>query len=488
MVLFIGRRRELSALDASLREAADGRGNCVLVSGEAGIGKSRLVAETRKRARRLGFAELEAVCQEQDRYVALASLASLMQRSVASPAESRQDLAHLLRARAGDRPLLVTIEDIHWSDDASQQWLLDLVAQVAGFPLLLLLSSRAPAADYDIEGFVERLEGHDHIRHLRLRPWSRQEVETVMRTVTGADRSVRFYYLANVFNVTGGNPLFVEELCLSSRATEAVSSETDLQSLQPLPQANIPHSVRRIIGQRIATVSRPAQTVAYLCAVHRRDFNFDLLGALTGSTWWRLRQLCEELVQAQLLVEDSEGRFHFRHALVRESLHERLLIRERRMLHERLTTAIEQVYAQTLGEHLADLTYHAYEAGCWDRALTYARLAGERALSLDAPRAAAAQFTRAIGAATRLSQTPAWPLHCQRAKALERLGEIDGALTDYATALDRVRLLEDEEGERLVIAELARLLPSLNRAHVSEYYRKIAGRPEEQKTSPPDEK
>lgn len=488
MVLFIGRRRELSALDAALREAAGGRGNCVLVSGDAGIGKSRLVTETRKRARRLGFAELETVYQKQDRFVALAPLASLMQRSAESPPEHTEGLAHFLSARADERPLLVTVEDVHWSDDASQQWLLDLAAQVAEFPLLLLLSVRAPAADYGMEGFVERLEGHEHVRHLRLRPWSRQEVETVMRTVAGANRSVRFYYLANVYNVTGGNPLFVEELCLSSRATEAVSNETDLQSLQPLPQANIPHSVRRIIGQRIGTVSRSAQTVAYLCAVHRRDFDFDLLEDLTGFTWWRLRQLCEELAQAQLFAEDSEGQFRFRHALVRESLHERLLIRERRVLHERLAAAIEQVYAETVSEHLADLTYHAFEAGCWERALTYTRMAGERALSLDAPRAAASQFTRAIEAATRLPQTPAWRLHCQRAKALEQLGENDGALTDYAMALDRVRLLEDEEGERLVIAELARLLPSLNRAHASEYYRKSAGRPAEQKTSPPDEK
>lgn len=475
MVLFIGRRRELSALDASLMEAAGGRGNCVLVSGAAGIGKSRLVVEARTGARRRGFRNLQAVCQEQDRFIALAPVATLLQRSLESPAESAQALERLLSKNAEDRPLLVTVEDIHWSDDASQKWLLDLVARVADLRLLLLLTFRTPAADYDIDGFVERLEGHSRVQHLRLQPWSRQEVEAVMRTVTGAKGSVRFYYLANVLNVTGGNPLFVEELCLSSRATETVSNETDLQSLHPLPQASIPHSVRRIIGQRIETVSRAAQNVAYLCAVHRRDFDFDLLEALTGFTWWRLRQLCEELVQAQLLVEDGEGRFHFRHALVRESLHERLLIRERRALHERLTGAIELVYAQTLSERLADLTYHAYEAGCWARALTYSRKAGERALSLSAPQAALTQFTRAIEAATRLPQTPAWRLHCRRATALEQLGDIDGALTDYATALDRVRLLEDEEGERLVIGELTRLLPSLNLAHASEYYRRIAG-------------
>lgn len=447
----------------------------MLVSGAAGIGKSRIVAEAHACARRLGFAALEAVCREQDRFMALAPLAAMWQRNGLSPAACVHSLLETLGEYAGDRPLLVTVEDVHWSDDASQQWLVELAAAIDDRPMLLLLSFRTPAADYDIEGFVARLEGYERVRRMRVAPWSRQEVEAVLRAVSGSRDAVRFYYLANVFNITGGNPLFVEELCLSSRATEVVSNETDLQSLQPLPQASIPRSVRRIIGQRIESVSRAAQGVAYLCAVHRRDVDFTLLEALTDFTWWRLRQLCEELMQAEMLVEDSGGGFRFRHALVRESLHERLLIRERRALHGRLLAAIEQVYAQTSDERLADLTYHAYEAGCWERALTYARMAGERSLALGAPRAAAAQYTRAIDAAGRLPQMPAWGLHCQRARALEQLGDIDGALTDYAMALDRVRLLEDKAGERAVIGEFTRLLPALERAHVSEYYRKIAG-------------
>lgn len=452
----------------------------MLVSGAAGIGKSRLIAEIRERARQRGFLQMDAVCQEQDRFMALAPLAALLECNPQSvPVETEREvsdaLAHLLTESAGHQPLLVTIEDVHWSDDASQKWLVNLLARVPELHLLLLLSFRTPANDYDIAGFVSLLERQTYVKHLRLQPWSRKEVEGVMSTFSKAKGAIPFYYLAKVFDVTGGNPLFVEELCLSSRATDAVSNQTDLQSLHPLPLASIPHNVRRIIGQRIQAVSRPAQNVAYLCAVHRREFDFELLEALTGFTWWRLRQLCQELVQAQLLAEDNEGRFTFRHAQVRESLHERLLIRERRVLHERLTAAIEQVYAQALPERLADLTYHAYEAGCWGRALIYTRMAGERALLLDAPRAAVAQFTRAIEAAMRLPQTPAWQLHCQRASALEQLGDIDGALTDYATALDRVRMLEDKEGEVLVVGELTRLLPSLRLAHANEYYRKIAG-------------
>ena len=275
-----------------------------------------------------------------------------------------------------------------------------------------------------------------------------------MRLVSDRQQPIRFYFLETVFNLTGGNPLFVEELCTSLTATEVVSLETDLLGLHPLPQARIPRSIKRVIRQRLQRVSRQARNLGNLCAVSGRGFDFELMQALTGCSKAGLLHLIEELIRAGLVVKRSDDHFAFRHALTRESLYDRLLIRERRALHGQVAAAIEQVYADAVQHHFGDLSYHSYKAGCWSAALSYARFAGEQALALHAPRAAVEQFTRAIEAVSRLPHVPSWELHCQRAKALETLGDLDSALTDLAMALDNARIVGDLQAEWTVIEAL----------------------------------
>lgn len=185
--------------------------------------------------------------------------------------------------------------------------------------------------------------------------------------------------------------------------------------------------------------------------------------------------ICEELVAQRLAMRTEKGHFVFQHAMVREALFDRLLVRERRAIHGVLLRALEAIYDDVIEEHHGDLTYHAYEAGYWERAVHYARLAAEQAMALHAPAAAAAQYTRAIEAAQRRSQTPSWELYCGRASALLKLGEIDRALTDCATALDSARTAGDVRAEQTVLQRLVGLLPFLPQAHASDYYRQIAG-------------
>ena len=496
MPAFIGRNRELNLIDTSLAEARAGAGNCVIVSGDAGIGKSRLISEVRRRAARQGFLILEGACHEQDRSVVFAPLVGMVRSyysalspktmadqlwllapvlsrlfhelasavSETQPALSNEPsvaqgqifdaLASWIVQRASNQPLLLTIEDVHWGDDASQKFLTQLLALIGQHPVLLLISYRTPLPDSGLDAFLALFANHAYTCSLHLRPLKRPEVEAVMRALSNSQQPIRFYFLETVFALTGGNPLFVEELCMSLTATEAVSLETDLLSLHPLPQARIPRSIRRIITQRLQRVSRQAGNLADLCAVSGREFDFELMQALLACTKGRLLQLIGELVDAGLVQQQPGGHFVFRHALTRESLYDRLLIRERRALHGQVAAAIEQVYADAVQHHFGDLSYHSYKAGCWSAALSYARLAGEQALALHAPRAAVEQFTRAIEAVSRLPHVPSWELHCQRAKALETLGDLDSALTDLAMALDNARIVGDLQAEWTVIEAL----------------------------------
>src|SRR5690606_11655077 len=134
-----------------------------------------------------------------------------------------------------------------WSDEASVACLISSLEHLKGKAALVMVSVRKPHPEGDFgEGLEEMLE-EAGARHLRLASLSRPEVAMVMRGVSGSSYPPPFYFLKQVYDMTGGNPLFVEELCLSSTATDTVSGETDLLGLHPRPQTIIPRSMRRII-------------------------------------------------------------------------------------------------------------------------------------------------------------------------------------------------------------------------------------------------
>ncbi len=504
MTTFVGRSRELIAIDALLAKVAAGRGRCLLVSGEAGVGKSRLVQEARRKALAQGFVVLDGHCEPPDAGLAYAGVASLLRnylRSLKTPGEAAgaaEELAENLlsgeRRQTGEvdgggqqlheavaawimelasSGLMVTLEDIHWCDEASLACLAAVWAQLAEAPALLVISLRKPHPAPAQEGCAENWFVEAAPDRLHLEPLSLADVSQVLKSLSGRGQVPPFYYLKHVFDLTGGNPLFVEELGRSSTATDVVSLETDLMALQPRPQATIPRSIRRIIGQRLQTVSAEARMVAGLCAAHGRTYDLTLLKMVTELPEERLRARCLELCRAQLAMEMGNGEFAFRHALLREALYELLLVRERRRLHERLMLGLEKLCGPAAGANLAALSYHAYQGGSWRRALKYCRMAAEDALALNAPQVAVTQLARAIEAADWAPDASSWELHCLRAQALEQLGECDRALTDYALALDSARSSGDGEAEARVWRALQRLLPVIRAKAADKHFNSL---------------
>lgn len=144
-----------------------------------------------------------------------------------------------------------------------------------------------------------------------------------------------------------------------------------------------------------------------------------------------LLSVVKELIAAQLVVEETDDRFAFRHALSREAVYSDLLGRERRGLHTDVLAALEQTEAPALEE----LSYHAYSAGVWEKTLTYAAHAGLRAVSMHAPRAAIEHFGRAMDAAEKLGQSPPPEVLRGRAEADHNLGDFESARAGYEAAL-----------------------------------------------------
>jgi ATP/maltotriose-dependent transcriptional regulator MalT len=512
--VFVGRSEELRQLDNALVAVQGGDGRCVLVVGEAGIGKSRLLAEIRDRAEEMGFTTLSGRCFEQDRSFPYAPLIDMLrlflaQSAVADwldalgplapelvkllpdlaadpsamintpPLEAEVEKRRLFEAltslflrQAEAGPVLIIVEDLHWSDQASLELLLYLVRHMADHPILLLLSSRSAAAQ---TGLVELLVGLDRepiAQEIRLDPLTRTEVAELLKAILGQPQELSAEFVTAIYTLTEGNPFFAEEICTSLITSGDIYYDASHWRRKPLSQIDIPDSVQRLIQQRLDRISLPARRLIDLASVSGRSFDFAVLQALTGHSEGELLALVKELMAAQLVVEEGADQFAFRHALTREALYARLLARERQTLHGQMAQAIEQIHASALEPHLEALAYHFFEAAMWTKSLEYAQRAGEKAQMLYAPHAAVEQFTRALTAAGRLSPSPPpADLYRLRGHALDTLGEFDQARVDYEAALESTRGAGDQQGAWQVLLDLGLLWASRDYERTVDYCR-----------------
>ena len=180
-------------------------------------------------------------------------------------------------------------------------------------------------------------------------------------------------------------------------------------------ELHIPRSVQDAVQQRTDRLSEPTREILTMAAVAGRRFDFALLQELTHHDEQYLLQAIKEMIAAQVVIEESEEQFAFRHALTRQAIYADLLVRERKALHRCIADTMERLYVPTLEAHLADLAYHFYEAGAWEQALKYGQLAGEQAERLYAPHTVIEQATQALDAsraridcAPGLALSPAW--------------------------------------------------------------------------------
>lgn len=510
---FVGRREEIKALATALGTVEGGLPRCILLQGEAGIGKSRLIAEVEARAVTRGFTVLTGRCFAQDRSFPYAPLVDMLRPFLTGPRggdrldalgslapalvkllpqlapkinlsnsseivdakiEKRRLFTALLSLflREADKgPLLLVLEDLHWSDEASLEFLLYLARRVVERPILLLLSTRTAAGQ---PGFVELLAELDRepvAQEIRLTPLTRVEVAALLQAILDQVQEVSAEFVDALYRLTEGNPFFVEEICTSLIASGDIYFADNQWRRRPLAQIDIPDSLQRMVEQRLEQISHPARQLIDLAAVSGRSFDFAVLQMLTGQDDEALLALVKELMAARLVVEVGADRFAFRHALTREALYVRLLVRERQRLHRQLVEAIEAVHVDSVETQLEALAYHAFAGTLWPKALDYASRAGERALALYAPHAAVEQFTRAVQAAGQLAVAPGSRLYRLRGRAFDTLGNFEGARDDYEAALSAARAAGEQQVEWQTLLDLGLLWASRDYDRAGDYCR-----------------
>lgn len=513
----VGRRAELEHLQQYLHTVHSGAGQCVLVSGEAGTGKSRLLAELSRLAHET-FQIFPVHCYEQDRafpyapfvdalrlyfarrppeavVTALGPLAvefakilpelSLVLPTVpVSPtlepeAEKRrlfEALARFLTELAQAQPLLLMVEDMHWSDEISLSFLDFFTRRLGTFPVLLVMTYRPGEESAALHQLLAQLNRKRMAHELALHTLTRPEVAVLLRTIFTLQRPVQPDLLDAIYDLTEGNPFFIEELLKALVASgEIIYADGALKS-RPAHELHIPHSVQDAVQGRVAQLRDTTRQVLTLAAVAGRRFEFAVLQAATGMPEPALVEVLKELVAAQLVVEQAADQFGFRHALTREAVYTSLLRRERIAQHRTIAETLEGLQPSASTTRSADLAYHFYEAEAWDRALVYSQQAGQQAQDLKAPREAIQHFTHALEAAQRLpAAAPLTTLYQNRGNAHDTLGMFEHARADYSAALSAAGLANDSRGEWQALIALGLLWAARDYRQAGDYFERALG-------------
>lgn len=514
----IGRTPEFAALALLVEQARGGQSHIALIAGDAGIGKSRLVSELKSFSEAQGFLIIQGVCFPTDITYPYAPLLDLLRSLVTS--DSQMGLSGAVEALARDiypllpelvleppsslpnlepeqekhrlfavlatfllhlttrMPLLLIIEDVHWSDDTSLDFLHYLMRRSASHPLLLAVTYRQDEIQPKLSNWLAQLDRERLAHEIHLMPLARNDVDRMLSIIfeerhTSFDmrRFLHGELLEVLYSLTEGNPFFVEETLSSLIATGDISYMQGFWQHRSGSKIAVPRSVQDAVQQRTAHVSEAARQVLTLAAVAGKQFDFALLQELTHYDEQELLFLMKELVAAQLVIEASADQFAFRHALTRRAIYNQLLTRERRMLHRTIAETLERQASGMLDFHLEDLATHFYQAREWQKTIDYAQRAGEKALRLYSHRAAIDYFSWALEAMDQLSLPPSPAIYRTRGQAHEMLGEFEQAQKDYTYALEAARKIGDHIAEWQSTIDLGFLWAGRDYAQVEIWFR-----------------
>jgi predicted ATPase len=411
---FVGRGRELGQLVSALDAARSGHGSLILVTGEPGIGKSRLVDELADAARDRGCSVLFGRSWDGGGAPAywpwvqvvraagadFETLASVVDRDRAGrapvsdavdPAAARfrlfDEVGRFLTEQSRSAPAVIVLEDVHAADEPSVLLLRFLATSVPEQRILLVASYRVAEPRVreagDLFAELSRLG-----RHIPLTGFSRPEIARYIEIATQAAASSS--WVERVAELTAGNPFFVGQV-VRARADQWAADDTHA----------LPEEVRALIRRRVSNLSSEAPQMLHVAAVVGREFDLRVLSETTSLSTERLIDVLGEAHDAGILLNDplKPASYEFAHDLLREAMYEGLPPTRRMELHRTVGHALERVFVADLDPHLSALAHHFAQSaplGDADIAVGYAVRAGARAARLLAYEDAARQYERAL--------------------------------------------------------------------------------------------
>jgi transcriptional regulator with AAA-type ATPase domain/tetratricopeptide (TPR) repeat protein len=446
---FVSRTREIALLEDLLAQVEDGRGQAVLLAGEAGIGKTRLLHEFRRRTRvRAAWLQGSAVSfghslpfhplidlvkhafsiqpGDSDQLVgeridsaaaafgeafqpSVRFLRSLLSINTGDAALASLDpklrragifeaIGRLLHAVSEVRPLIVVLEDLHWMDQATGEFLAMMGENLTSGRILLCATHRT--------GYTLPIAQNAFGTQLTLARVSRADTSSIVCSLVGAS-SLSAQLQQLVDEKTEGNPFFVEEVLRSLQELGLLERRGEEVGLsRPTGKIDVPDTVQDVLLGRLERLDHASLDLLRVAAVIGREFPRRVLERVIADAPQSIEERIRSLRSAELIYNARvwpDVVYAFKHTLTQEVAYETLPEIERQSLHARIGEAVEQVYADRLSEHFGLLAHHFTKAQRWDKSLEYLLAAAQQAERTFAAREALALYDDARRSAEQLA-------------------------------------------------------------------------------------
>ena len=473
---FVGREVELEQLRCAHQLAGHSQGQVVAIVGEAGVGKSRLVHEFVHSHHTADWLVLESNSASYGRATPylpviellrhyfqisvhdstqsvrekvtgkILTLDAALQDAIPpvldlldalddeSPFRSLDPLRHrqytyqavtrLLLSESRVQPVVAVFEDLHWNDSLSLGLLSELVVDAKDARLLLVVSYRPEYRD--------EWRNRPNYRQIHLDPLSSESLEELLQALLGSDPSLP-PLKSFLVERASGNPFFAEEIVRALVGTHMLEGAHGSYRLaMPFSSIEVPPTVQAVLAARIDALPAAEKRLLHEAAVIGHDAPFTLLHAICGLTEDELRGLLNNLLAAEFLYETQlfpDLQYTFKHSLTHDVTYRGVLHERRRNIHARVVDAIENLYADRLGEQVERLAHHAVRAELQEKAVHYLRQAGTKAAARSALFDARARFEQALDVLRSLPESraaleQAFDIRLELRAVLRQLGEV----------------------------------------------------------------
>ena len=530
---FVGRERELGVLLERFADVAAGRGQVMFVGGDAGIGKSRLLYEFRRAldetdhrvtwlegqcvsfGQSISFLPLidqlrknfrieefdgepEIIAKIEHGMQALGGLEPhvpfiryLLAVDPGDPAVATMDapsrrrhtfaaLRALAQGGAALRPVVLVVEDLHWMDGSSEEYLAWLMDSMATMPVMLILTYRL--------GYTPPFRTHSFQSTISLTTLAQRDALAVACAALGAT-DLPDEVAAALMEKAEGVPLFIEEVAKTLLDLGLLRRENGgLRLVKGAGTASVPDTIQDIIMARLDRLGEDGKRAVQVASVIGREFLVRLLSRVSDMKE-RLEHLLTELQGLELIYETGvpqDPSYIFKHAVIQDVAYNSLLRERRRQLHRAVGYALEELYPERLADHYEELAHHFSQGEEWAKAFDYLAHSGARAGSANANQIALDWYARALEAAAKAPATVPGKrlaeIHQRRGQILIGVGRLDEAIGEAERMMEVARAADDRRLEGEALADLAYAhymtlsldhVPDLKRA--AEEARHIAG-------------
>ncbi|MGD9194097.1 MAG: AAA family ATPase, partial [Desulfobacterales bacterium] len=424
---FVGRNRELESLLDGFERSKAGRGQAFSIVSEAGVGKSRLLYEFRKAVTNEDVIFQEGKCLSYSRGVTYHPVIDIVRSNfdikegdrdfeikeklerglkildadeaqtlpyllellgvknsgidqIALSPEARKDriikaIIQITIKASQIRPLIAAIEDLHWIDRSSEDYLKELLDSISGARVFLIFTYRPE--------FVHTWSTKSYHSQINLdRLFNRESLAMVTHLLS--TKNIESDLEELILEKTEGVPFFIEEFLKSLKDLNAIESKDGIYHLvKDIQAVSIPSTIQDVIMARVDSLPESAKELLQVGSVIEREFRFELIEKVSGLSEQELLSRLSALKDSELLFERGifpETTYIFKHALTQEVVYDSILTREKQRLHEEIGNAIEELYKDNLHEHYGVLAEHFISSENNEKGAEYCRLAGEKAV------------------------------------------------------------------------------------------------------------